>query len=414
MASKKVQIFVEETEKQLAKFNTRTLTKLFKKDELRGHTVDILMQEPGHGKAMVGKYVIQGDDTTDPGADKAPVVDAGDDIVVKEGQMVTLDASAHDDGKIIRSEWFGPDFVHDLTPDPNDPTLAHFMAPMLPEGMDVRGLIFFFEAEDDKANMTRDSCIVTITKDGQAPPECPPDHIKDPDTGKCIPKPSPVGDVIYDSLVNSNLHDGKVEVLKKVGNITPGGMGWECRASGNPRIVKKADGTFSLVVDSGHGRIYGYILNYDNILEVTYAWLSGDGDCSLKMRSQHNEGGDCSNRFGGYGFALDHKAWDGKREICHNIHDQSKSGSLPTSIDMAKYVVVQFSVEDVNGKVVQKSRIDYGDGNWKDLMDKTDDSPEPYMVNRDSFGKQSYLWIRQNASKTSELNIKRVRVLKKA
>lgn len=411
MASKeKVKIFVEESGSQLAVVKTKTLTKLFKKDELQGHTVDILIQEPGNQKAFVGKYPIQGDGgEPQPGPDKKPVVDAGDDITVIEGAMVTLDGSAHDDGRIVRSEWVGPDFVHDLTPDPNDKTIATFMAPMLPEGMDVRGLIFFFEAEDDKANVVRDSCIVTITKDGGEPKPCPPGHHME--DGHCVPDPIPQPDVIYDSLTMSKLHDGKVRTIKKEGDIGPGGMGVECRASGNPRIVVNADGTWSLVCDSGHGRLYAYVLNYNATLEVTFAFMQSGSDCSQKMRSKHNEDvADPSrnnNDFGGYGVSVN-GGWDAKREPFHNNHDQAKSGSLPVDIKLSEFHKTTWTVKDEGGKVRQIGTID-----GKEFCNKVDDNPESYMVGEARYMQQSYFWIRQNrTSGTGELRIKRVRVLK--
>ena len=66
------------------------------------------------------------------------------------------------------------------------------------------------------------------------------------------------------------------------------------------------------------------------------------------MRSRHNENGKtCNkktgkpldgNRFGGYGFAVDRKGWDAKRETTHNCYDQQKSGTIPIKFENDKAV----------------------------------------------------------------------------
>ena len=151
--------------------------------------------------------------------------------------------------------------------------------------------------------------------------------------------------VLYDSYVNSKLHDGNVRTIEKEGSVTPNGLGIECRASGNPKIVVNSDKTFSLVCEEGHGRFYIYCVNYDATLELEAAWMKGDGDCSLKMRSRHNEEGEeCKdgkpidgNRFGGYGLSIDRSEYSAKREPTHNCHDQSKKGSLPSKIKNGEF-----------------------------------------------------------------------------
>ena len=272
--------------------------------------------------------------------------------------------------------------------------------------MDLLGLIFFFEAEDDKANISRDSCIVTITKDGVVVPPPPPPPVEE--------------GVIYDLMIHSRLHDGVVRTIKKEGDISPGGMGVECRASGNPRIVVNADGTFSLVCDAGHGRFYLYVINYDCTFEIIAAWMNSvpGQDMSLKERSFHNECGDnhvdaqkmsdvSGDCFGGYGFAVDRNGWGAKREPEHNFHDQSTSGDNPIKLESIKFFTTRFTVKDDGNDVRQTVTID-----GKEAMDKTDTDPLPFMVDKVKIGKQSYLWVRQNIdSGTGELRIKRMRVL---
>jgi hypothetical protein len=222
------------------------------------------------------------------------------------------------------------------------------------------------------------------------------------------PQPPTPGTLIYDSHRDSTLHDGVVQTLTKVGNIGAGGLGLECRASGSPKIQKNADKTFSLKCQSGHGRFYGYCKNYNVRMEIECAfWNSVSGqDLSLKLRSRHNEGGDCSNRFGGYGCAPDRDGWNAKRETCHNIHDQSKSGSLPKKPQTGQYNIWKFSVKDEGSSVRQTGEMD-----GVKFMDKVDTSPKAYMRDKASFEKQSYYWVRQNVdSGTGEIRIKSLKI----
>ena len=246
------------------------------------------------------------------------------------------------------------------------------------------------------------------------PVECPPGQHKDAN-GNCVPDevepPQPTGDVLYDSHIHSKLHDGNVRTIdKSEGSVTPNGLGIEMHASGNPKVVVNADNTFSLICGSGHGRFYGYVLNYDVVLEIECAfWNEAPGqDLSLKVRSRHNEGGACSNRFGGYGLSLDRSGYDAKREICHNEHDQSQSGKLPTTPKTKEYFKIKFTVKDQGGSVRQT-----GEMNGQAFMNKVDNSPIPYMVDRASFANQSYYWVRSNIdSGSGEIRIKSLRLLK--
>ena len=211
--------------------------------------------------------------------------------------------------------------------------------------------------------------------------------------------------VLYDSYVNSKLHDGNVRTVEKEGSISPNGLGIECRASGNPKIVVNSDKTFSLVCEEGHGRFYGYVLNYDATLEIECAfWNSASGqDCSLKMRSRHNEGGAESNRFGGYGLSIDKAGWGSKVEQFHNEHSESSSGSLPSKPETGKYFKVEFSVKD-SGSGVELT----GKYNGTEFMKKTVKKYQDQTI----FDKQSYFWVRSNVdSGTGEIRIKRLRVL---
>jgi len=225
-------------------------------------------------------------------------------------------------------------------------------------------------------------------------------------TPEPTPTPTPTGEVIYDSKIHSKLHDGKVRTITQEGNITAGGLGVECRASGSPKIVVNTDGTFSLICGSGHGRFYGYVLNYNATLEIECAfWNEASGqDCSLKMRSRHNEGGAESNRFGGYGLSIDRAGWGSKVEQFHNEHSESSSGSLPSKPETGKYFKVEFTVKD-SGSGVEL----IGKYNGTQFMKKTVKKYQDKTI----FDKQSYFWVRSNIdSGTGELRIKQVRILK--
>lgn len=225
------------------------------------------------------------------------------------------------------------------------------------------------------------------------------------------PIPEPTGDVLYDSHIHSKLHDSNVRTIdKSEGECTPNGLGIENHASGNPKVVVNADGTFSLICQAGHGRFYGYVLNYDATLEIEAAfWNEAAGqDLSLKMRSRHNEGGAGENRFGGYGLSIDRSGYDAKREIFHNEHDEAQSGKLPVTPKTKEYFTIKFTVKDQGGQVRQ-----IGEMNGQPFMNKVDSSPKPYMVDKASFAKQSYYWIRSNIdSGEGEIRIKSLRILK--
>ena len=355
MAKEKVAIKITDVnDKVLATFTTKTLTSLFN-NLSQGTVVDVSFDEgKNFGEQFVGNYIVKGlpnDPTTPPPSHECP-------------------AGQHWD-------------------DSQNKCIDDIIIPTCPAG----------EHYDTNAG----KCVPDL------PPQCPPgQHIEN---GVCVPDVTPpTGDLLYSSHRDTKLHDGQVRTVKNEGNISAGGLGVECRASGNPRIQVNADDTFSLLCDGGHGRLYFYVLNYNATLKIEAAfWNDGSGqDMSLKMRSRHNEGSACENRFGGYGLAVDRSGYDAKREICHNIHDESESGSLPNKPQTKEYFTIEFTVKDEGGKVSQIGKM-----NGKEFMNKTDSSPKPYMQDLVSFAKQSYFWVRQNiTSGTGELRIKSLEVLK--
>lgn len=256
----------------------------------------------------------------------------------------------------------------------------------------------FQQSLDDQAYTTVST--VNFTPSGTT---IPPGNIP-PGT----PPPGPSGAVLYDSTVNSKLHDGKKRTIEKEGSTSAGGKGLEVAASGSPKIVVNTDKTFSLVCKAGHGRFYCFVKNFNATLDIECAfWNSVSGqDCSLKLRSRHQEGGSCDNRFGGYGMAVDRKGWGAKREVCHNTHDQSHDGKLPFAIATQKYFNIQFTVKNESGGVRQIGKM-----NGTQFASFLDTKPAGYMVHKEDFDDNSYFWVRSNIdSGTGELRIKRLRI----
>lgn len=217
------------------------------------------------------------------------------------------------------------------------------------------------------------------------------------------PAPGPVigpapGTLLHDSALHTKLHNGILRTVAGEGI-------YECRASGNPRIRVNADHTFSLLCDSGHGRFYVYVPNYNVYMIIVLGWgnqVAGQ-DVSLKLRSRHNEADPCNNRFGGFGFAYDRSGFSAKTEPCHNNHVSVASGSLPFKLATGQFATVEFSVKDEGSGTRQIAKI-----NGSQIMNK--------VIARQAapaslFGPRSYIWVRQNVdSGTGELRIKNLKL----
>ncbi len=181
----------------------------------------------------------------------------------------------------------------------------------------------------------------------------------------------------------------------------------EVRADGNTSCV--IDGNGNCTITGNRRRIYCHYINYNAILTVMLIphFAGSKDNCSLKMRSRHNEPGKTciggspldGNRFGGYGFAVNKNGWDAKREPTHNCHDQHQSGSIPKKLENGKAVKLRQTVKDEGGQVHQIGEIDYMDGNgFHKVMDIFDNLPESWMVERNLYDAKSYLWIRNNGA----------------
>ena len=99
-------------------------------------------------------------------------------------------------------------------------------------------------------------------------------------------------------------------------------------ASGNPKLIVEADGSFHLEADEGHGRVYVKACNYNS--KTTGETMFEDGnidDTNIKVRNRHQMGGDCDNRQGGIGCVWEQpNKIESKLEVCHD-------GGNPNTID---------------------------------------------------------------------------------
>lgn len=344
-------------------------------------------------KEVVAEVPIRVDGTTpepEEPPNTKPTVDAGEDQTVFEGDIVTLDGSAHDNGKVVSAFWKGPDGIK-IDPDKEDMTNATFQAPKLREKMDVLGMRFRFEAEDDLGNISQDSMVVTV-KRRTIPipdPNPDPDPFPEPDpTPDPTPEPTPepnvkpqiegltIGKLLWSSNRDGKWNNGQKRVVtEQEGNIAPDGKGLYLAASGDPELHIEGDGSAMLVSGSG-----------------------GVDNNSLKTGgNRHQRGGECSNRFGGPGGAFSRTTSDHKIEDCHNIHEKGQEEDLPEPIeDYVKYLCA-YVVTHKNGKIQQVSYIDYKDGKgWTKVNDTEFSNPKDYYMDKALMMKHSEFWDRIN------------------
>lgn len=174
------------------------------------------------------------------------------------------------------------------------------------------------------------------------------------------------------------------------------------------------DGNGNATISGNRARIYCHYKNYNSILTLTLIPNFIDeeeDDCSLKLRSRHNEPTDkeeCEdgrpfdgNRFGGYGFSVQTKKWVSKREPTHNCHDQAKRDKFPDNktLENGKEYKLRFTVKDDGNKVRQIGEIDFNESiGFVRVMNRFDDSPKSWMIKRSLYEEKSYLWIRNNSA----------------
>ncbi len=210
------------------------------------------------------------------------------------------------------------------------------------------------------------------TPEPEPQPEPEPEPVPEPTPEpEPIPEPAPGGGtVLWDSNVDGKWNNGQARVIvKSEGGIGPNGKGIECRASGNPKLVIDGNGIAHLVSGSGEAQ-----------------------DLSLKLRSRHNEEGDCANRFGGFGCSIDRTSVGMKTESCHNNHENSASKS-GLSIKNGEWHKASFSCKDGSDGVDFECMID-----GVSKMKHSHKNPAPAYVDKAKFAENSYFWIRTNNS----------------
>lgn len=229
------------------------------------------------------------------------------------------------------------------------------------------------------------------------------------------PPPPPDGNVLWDS--NIHLKTGqKYTITDTYGPQTPNSKGVWMAASGNPRLIVEADGTFHLEADAGHGRVYIRATNFNSILEGELMFESSSiNNTTLRLRSRHNEGGDCSNRFGGFGATVERQTAEYQTESCHNNHENAISKGLDTPLQNNKWYGFRYSCfnNPQNTEVNFKTEYDYKDGKgFITVAEGKHTSPKDYYMDEATFMKESYVWLRINNDSTGSVAYRNVRIIK--
>ena len=245
--------------------------------------------------------------------------------------------------------------------------------------------IKFYEQRDDAEPRLFET--YTFTPDEQPiPPE---------------PQPEPEPNLLYCSNRDGKWDNGqKRTVTKSDGDIKPNGKGLYMAASGDPKLEIMGNGEAVLICKAGHGRFYVMANHYNALLEKEFKIMDGNVDnVSDKLRSNHQEGGDCEQRFGGVGGSISLDESGCKLELCHNVHGDSKSADLPKPLKIGEWYKDRFQIRDSqDGKAILATRwIDYGDGKgFTKVLDHKMTKIKPYMMDRQRYEKKSYFWLRMN------------------
>jgi hypothetical protein len=190
--------------------------------------------------------------------------------------------------------------------------------------------------------------------------------------------------------------------------------GWKgvtTAASGNPKWSVDSSGAGHLNCGSGHCRVYIAVKNHNARMEGEFMFESGSVDnISLRLRSRHQEGGSCENRFGGFGVSF---TPDGgvkfQTESCHNEHENTINGKASGAISKGTWHKFAYSCFDSADKKSVNFRMDI-DG--KTVLTGKHPSPKPYYMDEALHMKNSYIWIRSNNSGTGSIAIRNFKVIK--
>jgi hypothetical protein len=190
-------------------------------------------------------------------------------------------------------------------------------------------------------------------------------------------------------------------------------QGWKgvtTAASGSPKWTAGSDGVGHLSCGAGHCRVYIAVKNYNARMEGEFMFESGAVDnISLRLRSRHQEGGACTNRFGGFGASITPGGEVGfQTESCHNLHENSISGKT-TPIPKGTWHKFAYSCFDSPDKKSVNFILQI-DG--KTVLTGKHPSPKPYYVDEALHMKNSYIWLRSNNSGSGSVAFRNFRVVK--
>jgi hypothetical protein len=233
----------------------------------------------------------------------------------------------------------------------------------------------------------------------QQPAAAPTDDDDDDegDTGPIAPTTSPAaasattgGQVLYDSK--------------------QGWKGVTTAASGNPKWSVDSSGAGHLNCGSGHCRVYIAVKNHNARMEGEFMFESGSVDnISLRLRSRHQEGGSCENRFGGFGVSFTPAGGvKFQTESCHNEHENTINGNT-SAISKGTWHKFAYSCYDSADKKSVNFKMDI-DG--RTVLTGKHSSPKPYYMDEALHMKNSYIWIRSNNSGSGSIAIRNFRVIK--
>jgi K319-like protein/PKD domain-containing protein/6-bladed beta-propeller protein/calcineurin-like phosphoesterase family protein/NHL repeat-containing protein len=232
-------------------------------------------------------------------------------------------------------------------------------------------------------------------------------------------QPQPTGDVLWDS----NIHLKTGQDFKITGTYkaqTPDSKGIFMAASGSPYLDVKADGTFYLTANAGHGRAYIRAINYNAMMEGECMFPDDFNvvrNSTWRLRSRHNEGGSNENKFGGFGATCEvqEQLAEYATEPYHNVHENDIKKPLAKKIERGKWFKFRYQVCDSpdGKKVLFKTEYDYLDGNgWVKVLEGEHPNPKPYYMDKALYAKESYAWLRINNESTGKVAYRNVRIIK--
>ena len=191
---------------------------------------------------------------------------------------------------------------------------------------------------------------------------------------------------------------------------TKGWTGVTTAASGSPKWTTEAGGIGKLSCGSGHCRVYIAVKNHNARMEGEYMYSGAVDNLSLRLRSRHQEGGACENRFGGYGAAIQKSGEvEFQTESCHNEHENSISGQQSPAPVAGKWYKFAYSCWDSPDKKSANFKLDI-DG--KTVLTGKHASPKPYFQDEALHMKNSYIWLRSNNSGNGSISFRNFRVTK--